>query len=436
VELKNTFYIETYGCSFNQSDSHKIKAILVENGFRLTELPNAKFVIINTCAVKSQTEAKILFRIKSLELKNHQNMIIAGCLPWISKTLYEDILNSNCHIIGITGTESFHEILYLMNQTLYEKPADNDIYKKFIDKQDVKPFIDSKIQPGIVQIAEGCNGMCSYCCTKFARGKLRSFSYKSILAQIDHFIEHGIKEIYLTAQDTGIYNHNNVELKDLLKIIEEKYKDNKNLIIRLGMLNPKYLLKNIDEILNILEGDLFYNFLHIPIQSGSDKILKLMERNYTNSQIRDIFSKIRGRTNFSLSTDIICGFPSENEDDFYKSLNIIEEFKPDIINISKFTARPNTKAKNMKQVNTIIIKTRTEQLSRYYKAYMKSKNKEFLNWRGKILITEHRPDKNYPFFGRNIMYKPVILEKGELFSSVDVKIVGTSFNYLIGEVIR
>jgi tRNA A37 methylthiotransferase MiaB len=185
----------------------------------------------------------------------------------------------------------------------------------------------------------------------------------------------------------------------------------------------------------IIIHPLYFNFLHIPIQSASDKILNSMRRNYNSEELYSLFSNLSDNYDLTVSTDVICGFPGETESDFKETIDFIRHFKPDIINISKFAPRPNTEAKKMKQVNSIIVKERSRDLTNVYKKYIRENNKKFLGWRGKALITKFISNKEFPFFGRNFLYKPIVLKNGELNKILNVEIINTDHNNLFGKII-
>jgi tRNA A37 methylthiotransferase MiaB len=196
-----TFYIETYGCTFNQADSAKITNLLLDLDYLPSSLFHAEFVIINTCAVKSQTEAKIIHKIKSLPLQEGQKILITGCLPWISDKLLNSISKMNKKIRGIFDPNSFPHLNQLLESVNTSKQICIDRAAKDISKSKIFPWINQSSAPGIIQISEGCNMVCTYCCTQISRGKAISFPLEDILGQIQYYIDRGTKEIYLTGQE-------------------------------------------------------------------------------------------------------------------------------------------------------------------------------------------------------------------------------------------
>jgi threonylcarbamoyladenosine tRNA methylthiotransferase CDKAL1 len=434
VVYKNSFFIETYGCTFNQADENCLKSTLINNNYVPCSIEHAEYVIINTCAVKSQTQDKIISRIKTIQLQSDQNLIISGCLPWISDDLLNEIIKSSKKIIAIIDLDSIVLIHEIIKQYREEKKIVIKKSEVKIDKAKISPWIDNLNDSGIVPICEGCNKNCSFCCTKISRGHLYSYNLNFIVEQIKSFLNKGIKEILLTSQDCGYYKWESVDLCDLLSQLNAQF-SNYHVFVRIGMMDPSYLIDRIENVSKqIIESKIFYKFLHVPIQCASNSILKKMHRIYLKDQIYDIFQTLR-RLNLTISTDIICGFPTETDEDFNDTVNFIKKFNPDIINISKFTARPNTEAKKLKQLDSEIIKSRTENLTKIYDEYSVENNKKWLNWEGSILINKFEPNKEFPYSGRNQYFKPVALKNGKVNNFYTIKIVDTKSTYLIGEII-
>ena len=421
----NSFFIQTYGCASNKADSYIISSVLQKSNFVQTSLENAQFVIINTCAVKEQTENKIKARLKQLSqmYSNNPNkhIIIAGCLPHITPNYIDIVKRIIPTFSAIIDLDNINEIPDIF-ETI--KQGNRNLIlttKKTIDKASY--FIDhpeGKIT-GIIPISEGCQGSCTYCCVKNARGKLNCYNPENIIENVNYQLKQGIKQIYLTSQDCSTFKYNNINLFDLVKSITDlPFK----FYLRMGMINPSFLINNLDQLISIFNLDKVYQFLHIPIQSGSNKVLKIMQRPYLISQITDKIEILR--TNFpylTISTDIICGFPGETEYDFYRTINFIKWLKPEILNISKFTARPGTLAKKMNQIDSKTIKERSIRLSNIFRNSLININKKWEGWHGEVLIL-HKGSGENQAFGRNITYKNIFISdyNGFYGKFVDVKI--------------
>ncbi len=426
INLKSYFII-TYGCTFNQGDSLKIEKILGDFGFYKKQINNADLVIINTCAVKLSTESKILNYISHLVQKfPSKYYIITGCLPQIDKKIYDKIEKM---IFDKGFILNIHDIPNLLN-ILFKNENINQKLPNYIDKSNIIPKINSKSPISIIQISEGCNNHCTYCCTTNARGNLHSFDSTLIIKQLKNLISQGIKEFHITSQDLGNYNYEGKKLHSLLKEISLL---EGSIHFRLGMINPDYLIKFYSEFQQIFNDKRFYRFLHIPIQSGSNKILKKMKRNYSIEEVETIFIKLKEfDKRFRIGTDIIVGFPSESEEDYDLTENFIKKWKPGILNVSKYTVRPNTEAKKYHQLNSQIIKERSKKLSMVFSNYSEILNKQWDGWEGDVFYNEYRENVQFSYMGRNLYYIPVLSKNAVVGQSKNIKITGYLNHSLIG----
>ncbi len=409
--LENSFYIETYGCTSNKADSYIITNILRNSGFTQAKLEDAQFIIINTCAVKEQTEKRILERLKSLHEKYNnitdKYIIVAGCLPHISPNYIDVVKNTIPSFSAIIDLDNFKDLPSIFNEIKQGKK--NLIYKskEFIDKSEILITHPKGKITGIIPISEGCLGSCTYCCVKHARGKLKCYDPNNIIRNLEHQLTQGIKQIYLTSQDCGVYQYDGTQLSDLVNDINNLGFE---FFLRIGMVNPSFLIKNLEQLISIFKLPKVYQFLHIPIQSGSNRILMKMQRKYLISDIVDKIDILRKEfPALTISTDIICGFPGETEYDFLRTENLIKWLKPEILNISKFTPRPGTEAKKMKQLNSKIIKDRSMRLSTIFRNSLEHINDTWINWEGEVILL-HEGNEPSQAFGRNFAYKNVFLE--------------------------
>jgi MiaB/RimO family radical SAM methylthiotransferase len=401
-----------------------MSTLLLENNFTATNLEDAQFVIINTCAVKEQTENKIKARLKQLSpkfIREDKHIIIAGCLPYIASNYLNLVKGIIPNYSAIIDLDNIHELPKIIEKI---KQGYRGLVFKAENSIDKARFLINHPEgkmTGIVPISEGCEGSCTYCCVKHARGHLNCYDPRNIIENVHHQLKQGVKQIYLTSQDCSTYEYNDTNLFSLIKKITElPFK----FYLRIGMINPSFLINNADQLHSILNLEKVYKFLHIPIQSWSNKILRLMQRPYQTSQIVDEIDMLRKDFwNLTISTDIICGFPGETEHDFYRTINFIKWLKPEILNISKFTTRPDTKAKNMKQLSSRTIKERSIRLSRIFRNSLKNMNKKWNGWEGEVLIL-HKGSEENQVFGRNISYKNIFID--DYYDSygkfVDVKI--------------
>ena len=417
VGNKKRVWVETYGCSASMADSEIIKGILVRGGYGLSTKPGMSDVnLIVTCGVKESTEHRMLSRITALAQLD-KPLVVAGCLPKSDRALLEKYCPEAC----LLGPHSLDKTLDVVNHSIRNKKviAVND---SVTDKVNL-PRVRFNHAVSIIQISSGCMSDCSFCQTKLAKGHLRSYRLGDILRQMEYDVADGCKEIWLTSTDNGCYgldiNTNLAELLDAGCKVPGEFK------VRVGMMNPMYLPRFMDKLLVILsKSDKLFKFLHIPVQSGSERILRKMKRGHTSNVFRQIVDVFRTAIpEITIATDLIAGFPAETDEDFQMTVDLIKATKPDVINSSKFSPRPGTMASKFTRIDTSVVKTRTKKLHDVIRQVTYSRNLQWKGWEGEILVDE----VNDKFIqGRNYAYKPVVLDE----VLPEVKIEG---NQLLGK---
>jgi len=410
-------YFETYGCSANQNNTEIMYGLVVKASHKIVENPGeADVVIINTCIVKGPTETKIRRRIQDLQ-KLNKPIIVAGCMPDVRS---QELRLKNVYLLGVKHIKDLSKLLSSFQSCL----SQNCEIKISTEKIHKNPVV------GITQISEGCLGACAFCATKLAKGSLYSFPEDYILASVKSDLEKGCKEIWLTSQDLASYclDTGKPKLPELLKkILALPY----DFYLRLGMMNPNNVMKIKCELLEIFKNEKVYKFLHIPVQSGSNNILKAMNRFYTREDFLTLVNEFRKEIpNITLSTDIIVGFPQENEQDFNETLDLLKEVKPEFLNLSKYCAMKGTSASELKQVSREIVIKRAIETQKLYKSLQD--NSKWLGWQGKVLVNEKSKGR---FFARNLYYKRIFVGlKENLFGKfVEAKVKETKKNFLIGD---
>ena len=423
-------WIQAYGCSANFADSEIISGLLQKHGYKIvSEEGKSDLNIIVTCSVKDSTEHKILHQIGNLT-KSNKPLVVAGCLPKTERKKIEEI-NPNASLLG---PNSLDKTLELVELAKYNKKgvflADSNIEKINLPRIRINKAIS------MVQIATGCLSQCSFCQTKIAKGRLKSYRLGSIIRQVKNDISEGYKEIWLTSTDNGCYgkdiNSTLVELLDSCASISGNYK------LRVGMMNPIYLTDLLDGLIRIYkESDKIFKFIHIPVQSGSQRILKKMFRGDDINSFKNIISKFRKEIpEVTIATDIIVGFPGESDADFNSTKDLIRETKPDIVNISKYSSRYGTQSSKLKKIRSDIVKNRTTVLHTLCRSISKERNSLWKNWQGDIFLDEIN---NNIIQGRNYAYKSVIIQgdssKLAIGDIVTVKILNYSAYSLFGKLI-
>jgi len=393
-------WVETYGCAASKADSEMIAGQLKTNGYELADFEeDSSLNIIVTCSVKDATEHKMLHRIQELT-KTKKPTVLAGCLPKADKDRVENMFPS----VSLLGPQSIDRTIDVVKSALAGNKIaildDSTSNKINIPKIRLNPIV------GIVEIATGCMSECTFCQTKLAKGEIRSYPPGEILRQIKHDLQDGCKEIWLTSTDNGCYGKdigsNIAELLELCCGVDLHYR------LRTGMMNPMHLSSVIKDLVEVYEhNENIYKFLHIPVQSGSDRILRKMKRGHSVKTYREVVKAFRSRIpEITIATDIIVGFPSETEDDFEMTLQLIKDTQPDVVNSSKYSARPKTAAANLKQLGSDTIKRRTDRLHRLVKEISSTRNSMWIGWQGDIIVDELN---NNSIIGRNYAYKSVMI---------------------------
>jgi MiaB-like tRNA modifying enzyme len=431
-ELLNKAIVLNFGCSANRAISEGLAGILENNGYILKDsIHNAGLIIVNTCIVKQNTEHRMKSLLASLPID--RTIIITGCLP----SVMQDWVNVNVPHAKILLPEQASNLLDIISNEESDRidqqiSSEWDwIYTK--ERSWINPYIAA------VEISRGCLGNCSYCIVKQVKGDLRSRTPTSILSEINNVVRHGIKEIWLTSQDTGIYGWDLTPSIFLPDLIGEITKISGDFRVRLGMMTPFTLEQFIDPLITQINHPKVFNFLHLPIQSGSNIILKAMRRKETAENFERLIRKLRKNIpNVVFSTDIIVGFPNETEEDYLLSESLIKKINPTIINISKYTDRPGTDASRMKgKVPSKIKASRSKRLTDICKGISQTQLKSWIGWKGEIIIDEIGKEKNQ-VKGRNDSYLPVVIfnEANKLGTIQKVIITESKTNYLIGEIIK
>ena len=427
VEKSKRVYIKSFGCSANLADGEVIAGCLSEAGFEVVKNPkDAEFLVYNTCAVKSQTENRIVDILR--KTPKDKRLIVTGCLPVINFERLENEIEFD----GITGPAPGAKIVDVLGRVAAGEnvislgaTSSSDLY---LPRVPVNPLVS------VVPINYGCLGDCSYCCVHFARGHLRSNPVHEVVERVRRDLVSGVKEFWLTSQDTACYGKDiGSSLVDLLGRVCDVEDD---FFVRLGMMNPDHVLGMLDELVEAYKCEKVFKFLHLPVQSGDDKVLGLMNRRYTVEEFTNVVQIFREEIpRLTLSTDVICGFPGESKEAFDQTKRLIAEIKPDIVNVSKFFSRPRTPAEKLLPIPPRELNRRSRELAELSRRISFEKNRAWLGWQGKVLFDEK--GKGESWMGRNFAYKPVVVKTRErlLGRSVQVRVVNVFSTYLEAEIV-
>ena len=416
-------WVEAYGCSASFADSEMISGLLVNGGHTLADSSSESDLnLVVTCSVKDVTANKMIHRIRSLKSKP---LVVAGCLPKAERTTVEKLTQE----ASLLGPNSLGKTLDVINSTLKGNRVvaldDIDVSKVGLPKVRLNPAI------GIVEISNGCMSECTFCQTKLSKGDLTSYRIGDIVRQVKSEIDDGCKEVWLTSTDNGCYGFDiGADLPLLINSVCEIAKDFK---VRVGMMNPMYMPRIRDGLLTSFDDDKVFKFLHVPVQSGSNRVLNEMKRGHTSETFRDIITKFRTKfPKFTVSTDIIVGFPTETEDDFQKTVELLEGTEPDIVNLSRYSRRPGTDAAEWDQVEVSEVKRRSKILSDLIERISLKNNQEWIGWNGDVLFDE-RTDRAIK--GRNFAYKPIFVKESvKIGEKHSIEIVDATTHSLLGKI--
>jgi len=417
--------VGVYGCSANLADSEMASGLLVEAGHTITRNPEgADASLILTCTVKTPTENKILKEIRRL-YQSDKPLVVAGCMP---KAQRDQVFNA-APGASLLGPNDLLRVVEAVESSLSGIRVEEVDGEPF-DRTCLPRARKSKLVH-ITPISSGCLGNCSYCIVKKARGHLYSFPKDGLVKDAKGAINEGCREIWVTAEDTAAYTWNRIRLPGLIRSLSELKGD---FFIRVGMMTPNQAGEIIDDLIDAYRSPKLFKFLHMPVQSGNDYVLGRMRRKYHVDDFRVLISEFREKIpGVTLSTDVICGFPGESEEQFMDTVRFIDELQPDVLNISRFWSRPGTDASMMpEQLHGRETKERSRIMSRVFKEISLKQNQKWIGWTGEVLINEY--GKESSVMGRNLSYKPVVVKKDlDLGAIVKVKIVDAKTSYVVGE---
>lgn len=414
-------YVKTWGCTHNNSDSEYMAGQLAAYGYQLTDDKlDADLWLLNSCTVKTPAEDHFRNEIE-YGRKNGKHIVVAGCVPQGAPK------SSFLKGLSMVGVQQIDRIVSVVEETLKGNTV------RFLSQKKVEgkkiggaslnlPKVRRNPLIEIIAINTGCLNQCTYCKTKHARGELGSYPPIEIIERAKQAFEEGVCEIWLTSEDTGTYGRDiGTSLPELLwelvKVIPN------GCMMRIGMTNPPYIIEHLEEMSKILDHPRVYSFLHIPVQSGSDQILVDMKREYSCSEFEYVVDFLKSKIpNITIATDIICGFPTETENDFEETMKLCKKYKFPNLFINQFFPRPGTPAAKMRRVPTQEVKQRTKRLTEFFHSYQPYDHK--IGQIEKVLVTELSHDKLH-YVGHNKFYEQVLVPKKEeyLGKMISVKIV-------------
>lgn len=379
TEGMGTVYVHTFGCGHNVSDGEYMAGLLAEKGYLVTdEWKGADAYLINSCTVKNPSEGHFVTMLKKAR-DTGKPVIVAGCVP------QGDPTNKEWSDVSVIGVRQIDRVADAVNEAIqgnvvrYLPSESNGVSRSVASTADspsapLPPLDLPKIRRNkfieIIPINVGCLNNCTYCKTKAARGDLRSWPVAEIVDRVKVIVGQGVREIRLTSEDTGAYGLDiGTTAADLLREVA-KAVEGTTVMVRIGMSNPPYLLKQLGAFADIMRHPNVYEFLHLPVQAGSNSILDAMKREYTVEEFIGCVETLKQRVpGISIATDIICAFPGEGEEEWQETMKLCRNIKFPVLNISRFYSRRGTPAAAMPQVPTEVAKRRTVEITNFFNSY-------------------------------------------------------------------
>ncbi|MFB6152592.1 MAG: tRNA (N(6)-L-threonylcarbamoyladenosine(37)-C(2))-methylthiotransferase [Haloarculaceae archaeon] len=412
------YHIETYGCTANRGESREIERALREGGHHPADGPGeADVAILNTCTVVEKTEHNMLRRAAELDDETPADLVVTGCMALAQGEAFEQ-----------AGVDA--EILHWDEVPEYVRNGECPT-----TTPGTEPVLDGVV--GILPIARGCMSDCSYCITKHATGKIDSPPVAENVEKARSLVHAGAKEIRITGQDTGVYGWDDGERKlhvllDRICDVEGEFR------VRVGMANPKGVHGIREDLADVFAAnDELYNFLHVPVQSGSDDVLGDMRRQHQVSEFRDLVETFDDRLDeWTLATDFIVGFPSESEADFEDSMALLRETRPEKVNVTRFSKRPKTDAAEMDGLGGTLKKERSSAMTDLKMDVMGGVYESMVGETRSVLVVEDGRDDSMVGYDR--AYRQVAVPGAEtagveLGDVVDVEVTGHNTVYALGE---
>ena len=433
------FFLKTYGCQMNEHDSENIKGMLNMMQFTETdEMEEADLILLNTCSIRENAHNKafgMLGRIKHLKETNPNIVVgLCGCMAQ-EEGVISEILQKYRFLNFVFGTHNLDDLPKLVDEGLKGSKLNIDVLSVEGDIVETMPVTRDSKYKAYINIIYGCDKFCTYCIVPYTRGKQRSRLKEDILKEVEELIREGYQEITLLGQNVNAYGkdlYKDYELADLLLDIS-----------KLNIPRIRFITSHpwdfTDKLVNVIkENDNILNYVHLPVQSGSNKILKLMGRRYTKESYKELFDKLKSIPNISITTDIIVGFPGETEEDFQDTLDIVNYCKYDSAFTFIYSPRENTPASKLEDNVTLEEKEqRLYRLNELVNKYSKEANTRILNKVENVLV-EGESTKEGNLFGYTETNKLVNFpgDKSLIGKILKVKIIDAKSFSLDGEIVE
>lgn len=428
-EHPKLLYLETYGCQMNVADSEVVFAVMETDGYGMTEeLTEADAVFLNTCSVRDNAEQKVINRltqIDALRKKHNPNMII-GVLGCMAERVKDRLLEEH-HADIVVGPDAYLDLPNLVGAA---ERGEKAINVELSTEETYKDVIPLKLEglhiSGFISIMRGCNKFCSYCIVPYTRGRERSREVESILNELKHMVELGYREVTLLGQTVNSYNYvaPDGEIYDFPRLLDLIATTAPNMRIRFTSPHPKDMTDATIEMM--AKHPNICNHIHLPLQSGSNTVLKYMKRGYTREWFLDRVAKIRELIpNCGISTDIFCGFHGEGEAEFQETLDIMKEIRFDSAFLFKYSERPGTYAAKRLE-DHVPEETKLERLQKMIdlqQVIQEESNRNDIGKEFEVLVEGFSKKSRDQYYGRTQQNKVVVFDKGDHKIGEFVKVV-------------
>ena len=436
-----TFYLKTYGCQMNEHDSENIEALLTGLGFsKVDDYEKADLVLLNTCSIRENAHNKafgMLGRLKHLKAQKKDLIVgLCGCMAQ-EASVVEEIINKYKWVNFVFGTHNMYQLPNIIDKAIAENKQQIEVFSKEGDLVEGLPVIRTNNYKAYVNIIYGCNKFCTYCIVPYTRGRERSRAKEDILSEVDELIKDGYKEITLLGQNVNAYGkdlYDDYTLGNLLEDIAKKDIPR----VRFMTSHPWDFTDSMVEVIG--KYDNIMPSVHLPVQSGSSKILKLMGRRYTRESYLELFKKIKDTVpGVAISTDIIVGFPGESEEDFLETLSLAEECKYDNAFTFIFSKREGTPACLLKdEVSEEEKEERLQRLNKVVNKYFLENNKKLLERVVPVLVegNSEKKDMYYGYTDTNKLINFTADREVKVGEIVNVKVTQAKTWSLDGELVE
>ncbi len=436
--MQKKIFIKTFGCQMNEYDSNRIYDSVKRLGFvKSQDQEDLDCYVLNTCHIRDKAKEKVYHEIgrvkKIYKEKNKPIVVVAGC---VAQAENQEMLNREPYIDIVIGPQSYHKINDKLKNFIKDKKIEEtefDTVSKFNYFDNIENK-NSKVS-SYLTIQEGCDKFCSFCVVPYTRGPEYSRPFNKIISEAESLIKNGAKEIILLGQNVNAYSFKEkikeYRISDLINKLES-YSELKR--IRYTTSHPRDMTDDLIECYSTNKK--LMPFVHLPIQSGSNKILKLMNRKHTVEQYVEVCEKLKKiNPKIEFSSDFIISYPGETDDDFKDTINLVRKIK--FINSFSFifSPRPGTKAANLNQIDKEIAKERLLKIQEHLFKFQLNINKSFINKSVDVLV-ENKMDGQKKLFGRNQFMNSVIFEGNTNFigKNINIKIEQANQNSLFGKI--